>query len=187
MFIFALIMSLYPGIPNIASALYGQKRGLFNSLRFINGATISYASLFFIVSYGRFHLVKEFQIFVEIIKYIGSAYMITLAYRVITFDEDYVFPEGIKDSFAEGFLAQWINPNSWSSAVVGVSNFVDSRKSLIEIIGTVLVVGWLCKAIWTYVGSTFSNLLVAPKKNKMFVKSLGVLIAGSAIYILAWS
>ncbi|MFK7827504.1 MAG: LysE family translocator [Oligoflexales bacterium] len=184
-FIFSLAMCIPPGPINILSAAYGKKNGFLNSIGFMFGAAIGFSILATTLGMGQIRAIEDYPQIVEILKYLGSFYMIFLSVCIIFIGEEVVLEGGVRGRFFDGIFIQWINPKSWVSAISGVSRFNNSHESLAVFISIEFVMCCIGIAVWAYAGERISQVFSSPSQQKVLNVVLAISLASLAATILA--
>ena len=190
MALFALIGAITPGPVNIIATSSGASFGFLRTLPHVLGATVSYTLIVFLVGIGLNQLLQNTPAFTEILKYVGSIFLLYMAYKIATASSG---PEDEKTntsppSFIHGALCQGLNPKAWLVSMSGVSVFVLSQNSSeFYLLAYCLISFILCfvgVGTWAVAGHLIKDLLKAPGRQKLFNQVMGFLLSLTVISIL---
>lgn len=192
MSLFALIGAITPGPVNIIATSSGATFGYLRTLPHILGATISYTLIVFLVGTGLNQLLTDTPTITEILKYLGSAFLLYMAYKIATSNGD----NGNDDNkssppnFIQGALCQGLNPKAWLVSMSGVSVFVLTQiatDTLYYLLAYTIISFVLCFvgiSTWAIVGHLIREFLAEPKRQRTFNRLMGILLSLTVISIL---
>jgi len=192
MSLFALIGAITPGPVNIIATSSGATFGYLRTLPHILGATISYTLIVFLVGTGLNQLLTDTPTITEILKYLGSTFLLYMAYKIATSNGD----NGDNDnkssppSFIQGALCQGLNPKAWLVSMSGVSVFVltqiatDTLNYLLAYTIISFVLCFVGISTWAIVGHLIREFLAEPKRQRTFNRLMGILLSLTVISIL---
>lgn len=190
MSIFALVGAITPGPVNIIATSSGASFGFLRTVPHVLGATVSYTLIVFLVGIGLNQLLQNSPVFTENLRYLGSAFLLYMAYKIATANSDPDKPESNSKppSFIEGVLCQGLNPKAWLVSMSGVSVFVLSQNSAhFYLLAYCLISFVLCftgVATWAVAGHMIKNYLKKPGRQKRFNHIMGFLLCLTVVSIL---
>jgi threonine/homoserine/homoserine lactone efflux protein len=185
--LYVFVTAFTPGPNNIMAMLVANKFGLKRTVRFSLGVGSGFFVLILLCAYFSL-LLKSFIPKVEfILTILGVIYMLYLALKIITSNNDGNHNEGDKNNgFLTGMLLQFINPKGILYGITTISTFVlpyhTSNVSLIFYSFFLAFVGFLGTYSWGVFGSIFRKFL--SKYNTQFNIVMAFLLMFSAISIL---
>ncbi len=165
----------------------GAKFGLLKSLPHYLGICIGFNIMVFLVGLGLGEIFNKLPILHVIIKYLGTIYMLYLAFSLIRSNS------GINNTntrskpltFIQAVLFQWINPKAWIMAVGVIATYSLASISPIYqslVIGTIFfLVGLPCVGAWFVFGVGISKYLSSKMHMKIFNVTMGVLLIFSIV------
>ena len=127
--LFWFVTAYTPGPNNVVASYSGFNFGIKKTIPHILGVTFGFTSLVVFLSIGLINVFKLFPIIQVIIRYLGTLFLLYLAYK-ISFSKSSI--ETNKENpvkFIETFLFQYLNPKGVMVAVIVVSNYVELGDS----------------------------------------------------------
>ena len=130
--LFWFVTAYTPGPNNVVASYSGFNFGVVKTIPHILGVTLGFTSLVIFLTIGLINVFKLFPIIQIVIKYLGTLFLLYLAYK-IAFS---VGSEKIKKEnpvkFIETFLFQYLNPKGVSVAIIVVSTYVELGTNYIN-------------------------------------------------------
>ena len=170
--LFCLVTSCTPGPNNILASYSGFNFGIKKTLPLMSGVAFGYALMLTFVNFGLIVIFKNYPIIQQIIKVIGSIFLIFLAYKIsfLTSNSNILQKNPVK--FFDTFLFQFINPKAIIVATIMVSTFVDSNNNYIResfwVIGINFIFAWFSITFWTLLGKFLRKFATNDKFIKIF-------------------
>ena len=170
--LFCLVTSCTPGPNNILASYSGFNFGIKKTLPLMSGVAFGYTLMLTFVNFGLIVIFKNYPIIQQIIKVIGSIFLIYLAYKISfsTSDSNILQKNPVK--FFDTFLFQFINPKAIIVATIMVSTFVDSNNNYIResfwVIGVNFMFAWFSITFWTLLGKFLRKFATNDKFIKIF-------------------
>ena len=163
----------------------GRNFGFVKTIPHALGIVAGVQLLIISLSLGLIALFNEYSYIQEILKFIGSCYLVYLAYRIYTSDlsDEKNTPKPI--TFIESLLFQFVNPKGVMMAISIISIysnfenfiFIDSYKvGVILILLSCLVTNLFSVISWTLIGIFLENLIKSSKAIKIFNISMSSLL-----------
>ena len=170
--LFCLVTSCTPGPNNILASYSGFNFGIKKTLPLMSGVAFGYALMLTFVNFGLIVIFKNYPIIQQIIKVIGSIFLIFLAYKIsfLTSNSNILQKNPVK--FFDTFLFQFINPKAIIVATIMVSTFVDSNNNYVResfwVIGVNFIFAWFSITFWTLLGKFLRKFATNDKFIKIF-------------------
>ena len=170
--LFCLVTSCTPGPNNILASYSGFNFGIKKTLPLMSGVAFGYTLMLTFVNFGLIVIFKNYPIIQQIIKVIGSIFLIFLAYKIsfLTSNSNILQKNPVK--FFDTFLFQFINPKAIIVATIMVSTFVDSNNNYIResfwVIGINFIFAWFSITFWTLLGKFLRKFATNDKFIKTF-------------------
>jgi threonine/homoserine/homoserine lactone efflux protein len=178
--LFMFVTSCTPGPNNILASYSGFNFGLIKTIPHMFGVIFGFTSLVIAINFGLINIFKNFPIIQEILKYMGTIFLIYLSYK-ISFSKassDNSSKNPIK--FIESFFFQFINPKSVIVAVIMVSTYVVSGENFINYSMWVIAIAFIfaCFSIvfWTLLGRFLRKFATNEKFIKRFNYVMSLLL-----------
>ena len=184
---FALAASITPGPVNIVALSAGAQFGFGATQRHVFGATLGFTLLLVLLGLGMHQLLTLWPALTRLIQWAGVAFLLFMAYR-LTFDDGRLGNGAARaPSCWYGALMQWLNPKAWLASVASLGAFVGDGdiRLLWQFAGLYFVICYTSVACWAYVGAMLRGLLRQARNVRRFNRTMALLLAASACYLLA--
>ncbi len=186
--IFAFVSSITPGPNNIMLWGSGMNFGFRQTLPHLAGINIGFASLILVTNLGLGTVFLRFPVISFVLRIIGSAYLLYLAYKVATAGR---VVEGEATSTPMTFLQaaafQYVNPKAWIMAATAASAFLPESQPLLVgalfITAVFSIVNLPCVSTWALAGSAIGRLLTNDRRRRIVNAFLGLLLVGTVFLI----
>ncbi|WP_269432888.1 MULTISPECIES: LysE family translocator [unclassified Pseudoalteromonas] len=129
--------------------------------------------------------------FMDILQYVGAAFLLYMAYKIATTKPNQVNEAKQSEQaplFIEGSLAQVLNPKAWLVSMSGISLFVSSQKQPSLYLLIFCLISFLVCIIgistWAAMGHSISRLLSTQKRQLNFNIFMGLLLSGTVVSII---
>ena len=172
---YILISSFTPGPSNISSASLAVLHGYKNTLKYQVGLAAGVFLLMFLSGLLSGTIVKIFPSFEPIMRYVGAAYILYLAFGILK--ASYTFTEKVSKplGFVHGFLLQILNPKLFVYAFTLFSAFLATITKntivLLLVVTFLAVVAFCATSTWALFGTAIRTHLQQPRL-KLFVNVL---------------
>jgi len=187
--LFWFVTAYTPGPNNIVASYSGFNFGIKKTIPHILGVTFGFTSLVFFLTVGLINVFKLFPIIQIIIRYLGTLFLIYLAYK-ISFSKVSKETNNINPvKFIETFLFQYLNPKGVMVAIIVVSTYVDIDENYINYATQVILLALLFSGssitLWTFIGKFLRKFATNEKFIKYFnyVMSLLLILSIITFYI----
>ena len=187
--LFWFVAAYTPGPNNIVASYSGFNFGITKTIPHILGVTLGFTSLVFFLTVGLINVFKLFPIIQEIIKYLGTLFLLYLAYK-ISFSKISTETERVNPvKFIETFLFQYLNPKGVMVAIIVVSTYVELGENYLsyatQVILLALIFSGTSITLWTFIGKFLRKFATNEKFIKYFnyVMSMLLLLSIITFYI----
>jgi len=175
--LFMFVAAFTPGPNNLLSSYSGFNFGIKKSLPLICGVTFGFPILIIIINSGLIIVFKKLPILQEIIKIIGSGFILYFAYK-IAFNknsEEQKTKNPIK--FFNMLFFQFINPKAVLFAIIVVSTFINTNESFfrdtIIVLSVALIFSFVSILSWCLLGKFLRRFAT----NKKFIKTFNYVMS----------
>jgi len=183
--LFWFVTAYTPGPNNVVASYSGFNFGIARTIPHILGVTLGFTSLVLFLTIGLINVFKLFPIIQLIIKYLGTIFLLYLAYKI-------AFSSGANEikkenpvKFIETFLFQYLNPKGVSVAIIVVSTYVELGVNYINYATQVVLLAFLFSStsitLWTFIGKFLRKFATNEKFIKYFNYVMSVLLLLSII------
>ena len=187
--LFAASTTVTPGPNNIMIMTSGLNYGVKNSIPHLLGICFGFPAMVIMVGLGFSVVFEMYPLIHEVIKVIGIAYLLYLAWLIASSSPTSLEVESSKRfSFTQAALFQWVNPKAWVMATGAVSAYTsitaDIFSQVLFIALAFFIVAFPCVGIWLFFGVGLKKYLNSPKHQKIFNLSMALLLVASVIPVL---
>ena len=184
LYTFAFAMAFTPG-PNIVMlTASGVNFGFQRSLPHIFGISIGMQLMIVVVGAGLGQVFVTFPQLRDILKWIGSIYLLFLAWKIATaVKSDSAENNSSPLTFLQALIFQWVNPKGWVAILAAFTSFTSATSSPISSILTVALAFFLtgigATFVWAYFGVLIGKLFKSTKSLMIFNTIMAALIIAS--------
>lgn len=183
--LYSFVTSVTPGPNNIMLAASGVNFGFKKSIPHILGIGFGFGLMVSIVGLGIGTILSTNKNVFEILKIIGIAYLLYLAYKIFISSElDTNSKKTRPLTFLEAALFQWVNPKAWIMAMGAVTTYLSPSSSILSYLFIGLVYGLVgipSTGVWAYIGEKLKVFIDEPRKLKLFNTVMAILLVISVI------
>ncbi|MFM1784884.1 MAG: hypothetical protein RLZZ579_1161 [Actinomycetota bacterium] len=181
---FGFVTAITPGPNNTYLLASGANFGARRSLVFVNGIMVGLALMLTAIGLGLGAVFLAVPLIYEILKYVGLAYIIFLAYKVIRSGYKSGPNEVDAPKFVRSVLMQFVNPKAWVVCTSFMASYAPVDLGLVSVaicIGLFLLFTYPGAVAWAIMGQGISKVLTNPLKLKVFNWTAGLLLVASMI------
>jgi len=176
----SLSLGFTPGPNNAVAAYSGFNFGIRKTLPLILGVGFGYTTLIILINFVLISTFKNYPIIQEIIRILGSFFLIYLAYK-ISFSK--ISLDGKTENpvkFFDKFIFQFINPKGVMAGVTLSSNFVEQGENYLNhsiwVIIVCSVTAFLSITSWTFLGKFLRKFATNNNFIKRFNYAMSLLL-----------
>ena len=183
--LFWFVAAYTPGPNNVVASYSGFNFGILKTVPHILGVTLGFTSLVLFLTIGLINVFKLFPMIQEIMKYLGTLFLIYLAYKIASssVSDDTKKENPVK--FIETFLFQYLNPKGVMVAIIVVSTYVELGENYISHATQVVFLAFLFSStsitLWTFIGKFLRKFATNEKFIKYFNYAMSCLLLLSII------
>ena len=178
--LFWFVTAYTPGPNNVVASYSGFNFGITKTIPHILGVTLGFTSLVFFLTIGLINIIKLFPFIQIIIKYLGTLYLIYLAYKIASSTNSDETKKENPVKFIETFLFQFLNPKGVIVAIIVVSTYVDLGENHFNYASQVIILAFLFSitsiTLWTFVGKFLRKFATNEKFIKYFNYVMSILL-----------
>jgi threonine/homoserine/homoserine lactone efflux protein len=185
--VFGFITSVTPGPNNTFLLTSGMNHGLKKSLSYINGIMIGLTGMFTAISLGIGALFRAFPVIQEVLKYVGFAYILFMAYGIIRSTFVHKHEETQPTGFVRSALFQLVNPKAWIVVISFYASYIPESPdfgTLVAALVVFLASTYPGAMIWAAFGEAVSGILQKPQTRRIFNVSAATLLVISMVPVL---
>ena len=190
--LFAVVSSVTPGPNNTMLMASGVNFGFRRSQRHLWGVNLGFTFMLLCVGLGLHSVLDRFPQFYDVLRYLGSAYMLWIAWKLAsarpapTSGTHAAEPGNPAILRPMGFWAaaafQWINPKAWVMAVTCMSTYLSPNAGAAQVAllaSLFMVMGAPCSAFWVGFGQAMRGLLQDPLRLRIFNITMALALVAS--------
>ena len=176
--LFFFVTAYTPGPNNVVASYSGFNFGIIKTIPHILGVVMGFTSLVFFLTIGLINIFKLFPIIQEIIKYLGTLFLIYLAYKIASSTSSEETKKDNPVKFIETFLFQYLNPKGVMVAIIVVSTYVELGENYInyatQVVSLALLFSSTSITLWTFIGKFLRKFAT----NDKFIKHFNYAMSG---------
>ena len=185
MALFWIVAAYTPGPNNVIASYSGFNFGIKKTLPHIFGVALGFTFLIFLLTIGLVNVFKIFPIIQVSLKYLGSIFLVYLAYKIYFSKIDSEKKNENPVKFIETFLFQFLNPKGVLIGIIIVSTYVEHGENYLKYATQVIFFAFLVSlssiTFWTFVGKYLRKFATNEKFIKYFNYVMSVLLLLSII------
>ena len=170
--LFWFVAAYTPGPNNVVASYSGFNFGIVRTIPHMLGVTLGFTSLVIFLTIGLINVFKLFPIIQIIIKYLGTLFLIYLAYKIASSTNSDETKKENPVKFIETFFFQYLNPKGVMVAIIVVSTYVELGENYINYATQVVLLAFLFSltsiTLWTFIGKFLRKFATNDKFIKYF-------------------
>ena len=187
--IFALVMTGTPGPNNVMLTASGANFGYRRSIPHFLGVGIGLMSMVLLLASGLGIVFDTYPVLQEAMKWLGSAYLLYLAWKIATAEPAAERGENSSKpmSCLQAALFQYLNPKAWMMMITAIGSFSmqggDYWWSVLCIAAIFLITQLHTSSIWVGFGTLIGRWLSGAAAWRRFNTCMGALTALCVVFI----
>ncbi|MDR7231039.1 threonine/homoserine/homoserine lactone efflux protein [Caulobacter sp. BE264] len=177
-----------PGPNNMMLLASGANFGFRRTVLHILGISGGLGFMVLAMGLGLGGVFRAYPVLHEILKWVGAAYMLWLAWKIATSSTVTDRALGKPMTFLQAAAFQWVNPKAWAMALGAVTTYApeNSGWTIVPLLaGTFMLVGAPCSAAWAGFGQGLRPFLDRPAVLRTFNVTMAVLLVASLVPMVA--
>ena len=183
--LFWFVAAYTPGPNNVVASYSGFNFGIKKTIPHILGTTLGFTSLVLLLTIGLINVFKLFPIIQIVIRYLGTVFLIYLAYKIASSTASDEIKKENPVKFIETFLFQYLNPKGVMVAIIVVSSYVELGENYLNHATQVVALAFLFSStsitLWTFIGKFLRKFATNDKFIKYFNYAMSMLLLLSII------
>ena len=176
--LFWFVTAYTPGPNNVVASYSGFNFGFKKTIPHILGVTLGFTSLVLFLTIGLINVFKLFPIIQIVIRYLGTIFLIYLAYKIASFTKVEEVKKENPVKFIETFLFQYLNPKGVMVGIIVVSTYVELGENYLNHATQVVALAFLFSStsitLWTFIGKFLRKFAT----NDNFIKYFNYAMSG---------
>ena len=173
-----------PGPNNAVASYSGFNFGIKKTVPLIMGVGLGYTALIILTNFVLISTFKKFPIIQEVIRILGTFFLIYLAYKIATSHSSKNEQKENPVSFFDTFIFQFINPKGVMAAITLSSKFVNETNYFLSSMMVIIVcsfTAFLSITSWTVLGKFLRKFATNNSFIKRFNYAMSILILACII------
>tara|TARA_B100002019_G_C21037332_1_gene482650 strand:+ start:149 stop:739 length:591 start_codon:yes stop_codon:yes gene_type:complete len=183
--LFYFVTAYTPGPNNVVASYSGFNFGIIKTMPHILGVVLGFTSLVFFLTIGLINIFKLFPIIQEVIKYLGTLFLIYLAFKIASSTTSDNTEKLNPVKFFETFIFQYLNPKGVMVAIIVVSTYVELGENYLNYATQVVTLALLFSStsitLWAFIGKFLRKFATNDKFIKFFNYAMSMLLLLSII------
>ena len=187
--VFTLATCGTPGPNNTLVMASGVSFGFRRSIPGVVGINTGFPIMVILVGFGLGGFLERWPVALDVLRPIGAAYLLYLAYQIATAPVDDLEAEATKPlTFTKTALFQFVNPKAWVMIVGALVTYTSTDGSfgwqVLAVALIFLVFGTPCTVAWLLMGVGLRRVISKPAQFRIFNIVMAVTLVLSLIPIL---
>ena len=176
--LFWFVTAYTPSPNNVVASYSGFNFGIKKTIPHILGVTLGFTSLVIFLSIGLINVFKLFPIIQLVIRYLGTLFLIYLAYKIAFSTSSNNTQKENPVKFIETFLFQYLNPKGVTVAIIVVSTYLELGENYFNYATQIVSLAFLFSVtsitLWTFIGKFLRKFAT----NDKFIKYFNYVMSG---------
>jgi len=181
--LFSFASSITPGPNNIMLLTSGVNFGFRKTIPHMFGIAFGFGLLLLGVGFGLREVFQQFPIMELILKIVGGAYLVYLAWKIANAGSMEKGKIGAKPmTFLAASLFQWVNPKAWVMAIYAMTAYTgqpDFTTSVFIVTFAFVVINFPSVSVWCGFGVAMREWLSDPKRLRIFNITMALFLVAS--------
>lgn len=183
--VFAVATLFTPGPNNVMLMASGLNYGFRRTLPHMAGVTLGFGFMVLAVGLGLGAVFAAYPMIYTIVKFVGAAYLLYLAWRIATAGTAKGEAGGGRPfTFFQAAAFQWVNAKGWVMAIGAVTAYAavasyPANMAVLAIGFTLL--GAASSTTWLLFGTALKRIVSEPRTLAIFNRVMALLLAASLI------
>ena len=185
--LFWFVAAFTPGPNNVVASYSGFNFGITKTIPLILGVTLGFTSLIFFLTIGLINVFKIFPILQNILKYLGTLFLLYLAYK-ISFSKSSTEEEKKNPvTFFDTYFFQFLNPKGVLFGIIIVSTYLELGENYLSYAIQIVLLAFIFSStsitLWTFIGKFLRKFATNDKFINYFNYAMSLLLLLSIVTI----
>ena len=187
--LFWFVAAFTPGPNNVVASYSGFNFGITKTIPLILGVTLGFTSLIFFLTIGLINVFKIFPILQNILKYLGTLFLLYLAYKISFSKSSKEEEKKNPVTFFDTYFFQFLNPKGVLFGIIIVSTYLELGENYLSYAIQIVLLAFIFSStsitLWTFIGKFLRKFATNDKFINYFnyAMSLLLLLSIATIYI----
>ena len=176
--LFWFVAAFTPGPNNVVASYSGFNFGITKTIPLILGVTLGFTSLIFFLTIGLINVFKIFPILQNILKYLGTLFLLYLAYKISFSKSSKEEEKKNPVTFFDTYFFQFLNPKGVLFGIIIVSTYLELGENYLSYAIQIVLLAFIFSStsitLWTFIGKFLRKFAT----NEKFIKYLNYAMSG---------
>ena len=183
--LFWFVAAFTPGPNNIVASYSGFNFGITKTIPLILGVTLGFTSLIFFLTIGLINVFKIFPILQNILKYLGTLFLLYLAYKISFSKSSKEEEKKNPVTFFDTYFFQFLNPKGVLFGIIIVSTYLELGENYLSYAIQIVLLAFIFSStsitLWTFIGKFLRKFATNDKFINYFNYAMSLLLLTSII------
>ena len=183
--LFWFVAAFTPGPNNVVASYSGFNFGITKTIPLILGVTLGFTSLIFFLTIGLINVFKIFPILQNILKYLGTLFLLYLAYKISFSKSSKEEEKKNPVTFFDTYFFQFLNPKGVLFGIIIVSTYLELGENYLSYAIQIVLLAFIFSStsitLWTFIGKFLRKFATNDKFIKYFNYAMSSLLLLSII------
>ena len=170
--LFWFVAAFTPGPNNVVASYSGFNFGITKTIPLILGVTLGFTSLIFFLTIGLINVFKIFPILQNILKYLGTLFLLYLAYKISFSKSSKEEEKKNPVTFFDTYFFQFLNPKGVLFGIIIVSTYLELGENYLSYAIQIVLLAFIFSStsitLWTFIGKFLRKFATNDKFIKYF-------------------
>ena len=185
--LFWFVAAFTPGPNNVVASYSGFNFGITKTIPLILGVTLGFTSLIFFLTIGLINVFKIFPILQNILKYIGTLFLLYLAYKISYSKSSKEEEKKNPVTFFDTYFFQFLNPKGVLFGIIIVSTYLELGENYLSYAIQIVLLAFIFSStsitLWTFIGKFLRKFATNDKFINYFNYAMSLLLLLSIVTI----
>ena len=176
--LFWFVAAFTPGPNNVVASYSGFNFGITKTIPLILGVTLGFTSLIFFLTIGLINVFKIFPILQNILKYLGTLFLLYLAYKISFSKSSKEEEKKNPVTFFDTYFFQFLNPKGVLFGIIIVSTYLELGENYLSYAIQIVLLAFIFSStsitLWTFIGKFLRKFAT----NDKFIKYFNYVMSG---------
>ena len=178
--LFWFVAAFTPGPNNVVASYSGFNFGITKTIPLILGVTLGFTSLIFFLTIGLINVFKIFPILQNILKYLGTLFLLYLAYKISFSKSSKEEEKKNPVTFFDTYFFQFLNPKGVLFGIIIVSTYLELGENYLSYAIQIVLLAFIFSStsitLWTFIGKFLRKFATNYKFIKRFNYAMSILL-----------
>ena len=185
--LFWFVAAFTPGPNNVVASYSGFNFGITKTIPLILGVTLGFTSLIFFLTIGLINVFKIFPILQNILKYLGTLFLLYLAYKISFSKSSKEEEKKNPVTFFDTYFFQFLNPKGVLFGIIIVSTYLELGENYLSYAIQIVLLAFILSStsitLWTFIGKFLRKFATNDKFINYFNYAMSLLLLLSIVTI----